>query len=142
VDIGIASITGALGKVVCTLKVSSFKEISMRKPAVLAAGIAFAGSLALAFGTSVAPAAADAGSSLTFWSGDFAGQTVTYAAPNASCANLPFTAHAELDNTSEAILVYEGANCTGAALVFPAEDIHSFPDFDGFSYRVDPGYTA
>jgi hypothetical protein len=102
----------------------------------LALGLASVASLSVILGT-VTPASADAASSgVTFWSGAFAGQSVTYADPSADCATLPFTVHSESNNTGKSIQVYKTEDCTGQALTFPATDIHSFIGFDGRSFRT------
>ncbi|AWS46490.1 peptidase inhibitor family I36 protein [Streptosporangium sp. 'caverna'] len=102
----------------------------------LALGLASVASLSVILGT-VAPASADATSSgVTFWSGAFAGQPVTYADPSADCTTLPFTVHSEFNNTGKSIQVYKTTDCTGQALTFPATDIHSFTGFDGRSFRA------
>lgn len=102
----------------------------------LALGLAGAASLCAMLGA-VTPASADTlPSGVTFWSGAFTGQTVTYADPGSACITLPFTVHAELNNTSTSIQVYKTTDCTGQALTFPAWDIHSFTGFDGRSFRA------
>lgn len=95
------------------------------------AALAVTGLLAVA-----APAAsASVPEGLTFWSGAFTGQAVTYPDVDAGCTVLPFVAHAELNGTATGIRVYETADCTGPALTFPATDIHSFIGFDGRSFE-------
>jgi hypothetical protein len=85
----------------------------------------------------VAPASAAPAepTGITFWSGAFTGQQVSYPAASESCTALPFAAHAQLNLTETAVNVYSSADCTGFALYFPANDIHSFGR-DGLSYRV------
>ena len=79
----------------------------------LALGLASVASLSVVLGT-VAPASADAASpGVTFWSGAFAGQPVTYADPSTDCTTLPFTVHSEFNNTDASIEVYKTADCTG-----------------------------
>jgi hypothetical protein len=83
----------------------------------------------------VAPASAAEPTGITFWSGAFTGQQVGYPAASESCTTLPFAAHAQLNLTETAVNVYSSADCTGFALYFPANDLHSFGR-DGLSYRV------
>ncbi|MFI7616217.1 hypothetical protein ACIBP6_33850 [Nonomuraea terrae] len=97
-------------------------------------GLAGAASLCIALGSAV-PASADSGSGVTFWSGDFTGQSVTLPASTA-CTTLPFTAHSEFNDTDTTIRVYETTDCTGHALAYPPTDIHSFLTFDGRSFRA------
>ncbi|MGJ6964603.1 hypothetical protein ACSDR0_22075 [Streptosporangium sp. G11] len=102
----------------------------------IALGIASAASLCAVLGA-VTPAAADpAPVGVTFWSGAFTGQPVTYANPSTDCTTLPFTVHSEFNNTDRSILVYKTTDCTGHALTFPANDIHSFIRFDAQSFRA------
>lgn len=104
--------------------------------AQIVAGLTIAAS-ALLVGASVTPASAAVPSSgLTFFSGGFTGTTVTYPSPSTGCTVLPFTAHAELNLTSVGITVYRTADCSGAGLFFPADDLHSFVGFDGVSFRA------
>jgi hypothetical protein len=72
---------------------------------------------------------------LHFYSGVFTGQSVDYAAPGPGCTTLPFVVHSELNSGDQGIDVYRTPDCTGAALHFPANDIHSFNSFDGLSFR-------
>lgn len=73
---------------------------------------------------------------LTFWSdATFTGRTVTYEEVEAGCTVLPFVVHAELNGTDTGIRVYESTDCTGHALTFPANDIHSFIRFDARSFE-------
>ncbi|GGO30685.1 hypothetical protein GCM10010116_61420 [Microbispora rosea subsp. aerata] len=106
----------------------------MRNRVKLALGLAGVASLALALGSAPA-SASSAYTGLTFWSGYFAGQSVSYANPSTSCTTLPFVAHSEWNQTDKTILVYETTDCTGPALTFPANDIHNFSS-DGRSFRA------
>ncbi|UQA59922.1 hypothetical protein [Polyangium aurulentum] len=102
----------------------------------LALGLAGAAALCVMFG-SITPASADnVPPGVTFWSGAFTGQTVNYPDPSTSCTTLPFTVHAELNNTSKYIQVYTTTDCTGPALTIPPTDIHNFTSFDARSFRV------
>jgi hypothetical protein len=108
----------------------------MSSPKVrLAWGLAGAASLCIALGSVTPASAADWGPGVTFWSGDFAGRSVTLPA-STSCTALPFTAHSEYNNTDTRIYVYKTTDCAGSAVSFPAGDIHSFLDFDGRSFRA------
>lgn len=95
----------------------------MRNRVKFALGLAGAASLALTLGTA-APASASSG--LTFWSGYFTGQSVSYANPGTSCTTLPFAVHSHLNLTDQSIQLYPTADCTGWSLTFPASDIHNY----------------
>jgi hypothetical protein len=114
------------------------QENTMRSSKAKAvAGLTVTIASALLVGASIAPAsAATPSSGLTFFSGSFAGTTVTYATPSTSCTALPLTANADLNLTNSNIVVYKSANCSGASLSFPAGDIHSFSGYNGLSYRA------
>lgn len=101
------------------------------KKRLAAAVLAAAGLLAVAVPTTASAADGD----LTFWSGAFTGQTVTYPDAGTGCTTLPFVVHAELNETATGIRVYESTDCTGRALTFPATDVHSFIGFDGRSFE-------
>lgn len=102
------------------------------KKRLAAAALALTGLLAVG-----APSASAAGiDDLNFWSeATFTGQTVSYEQVDAGCTVLPFVAHAELNGTATGIRVYESTDCTGPALTFPANDIHSFIRFDARSFE-------
>ncbi|WP_329084147.1 MULTISPECIES: hypothetical protein [unclassified Streptosporangium] len=102
----------------------------------IALGLASAASLCAVLATAAPAAANSSPSGVTFWSGAFTGQSVTYANPGTGCTTLPFTVHSEFNNTDTSILVYRTTDCTGQALTFPANDIHSFIGFDGRSFRT------
>lgn len=93
--------------------------------AAVAAGMAFAAT----------PATADP-TGLTFWAGDFSGTSTSYATPGTDCTALPFVAHSELNQTTSGFRVYESTDCSGPALSFPANDIHSFLGFDARSFQA------
>ncbi|MFF5247756.1 hypothetical protein ACFY3V_26015 [Streptosporangium sp. NPDC000095] len=101
----------------------------------IALGVVSAASLCAMLGA-VAPASADTPPGVTFWSGAFTGQSVNYPNPSSDCTTLPFTVHSEFNNSDKSILIYNTTNCTGQALTFPANDIHSFIRFDGQSFRT------
>jgi hypothetical protein len=102
----------------------------------LALSLAGAASFGVMLASPTPASAADLPSGLTFWSGAFTGQTVNYENPSIDCETLPFTAHAEFNNTSKSILVYSTTDCTGQAIGFPAYDIHSFITYNGRSFRA------
>lgn len=100
------------------------------------AGVASA-SIVLVLGAVVPASASPApASEVTFWSGAFTGEKVSYADPGTDCTDLPFVVHSELNLSSTGIFVHQGKGCTGLALFFPANDIHSFIRFDGGSFRA------
>lgn len=102
------------------------------KKRLAAAALALTGLLAVGAPTASAADVDD----LTFWSdATFTGQTVTYEEVEAGCTVLPFVVHAELNGTDTGIRVYESTDCTGHALTFPANDIHSFIRFDARSFE-------
>src|SRR5690606_15123807 len=78
--------------------------------------------LALGWAAPVSAAA----SGVTFWSGWFTGQSVTYPNPSTSCTTPPFAARSEPNETSKALLLYTTTDCTGHAIRIPATDIHNF----------------
>lgn len=108
------------------------RKISTRS----AVGIVMAATAGVLLGA-VAPASAAPAepTGLTFWSGNFTGQQVSYPAASENCAALPFAAHAQMNLTSTAVNVYTSTDCTGGALFFPANDFHNFTQ-NGLSYRV------
>lgn len=95
----------------------------MRNKLKTVLGIAGAATV-LALG-SATPASA-AASGVTFWSGWFTGQSVTYPNPSTSCTTLPFAARSELNETSKTLLLYTTTDCTGPAITIPATDVHNF----------------
>ena len=98
--------------------------------------LAMAAALVLSGLLVAAPTAAAAEvDELTFWSGAFTGETVSYPDAGTGCTTLPFVAHAELNGTTTGIRVYESTDCTGRALTFPENDIHSFINFDARSFE-------
>ncbi|MGW2778021.1 hypothetical protein ACWC4C_36920 [Streptomyces olivaceoviridis] len=105
------------------------------------ASVALAASaVAAAVGLSGSPAfAVDPGTPgyVTFWQGGFTGPTVEYAPSQVgtSCVTLPFSVHADLNNTDRTVLLYDGTGCTGSTLTLPASDLHSFSGFTGRSFR-------
>ncbi|PZG17642.1 hypothetical protein [Nonomuraea aridisoli] len=101
----------------------------------LAWGLAGAASLCIALASAV-PASAASGSGVTFWSGDFRGQSVTLPA-STECTTLPFPARSEFNDTTYKIAVYGTTDCTGNGWVYPPTDIHSFVvGFEGRSFRI------
>ena len=106
----------------------------LKKRLVAAAALVLGGLLVVAPAASAASDPLPEG--LTFWSGVFTGQTVTYPDVSDGCTVLPFVAHAELNDTATGIVVYESTDCTGRALTFPAGDVHSFTNFDARSFQV------
>jgi len=93
-------------------------------------------SLCAVLGAAAPAAAADPGPGVTFWSGAFTGETVTYPAPGTGCTVLPFIAHAEYNNTDKTLRVYQTTDCSGWFYYFPANDIHNFLNFDARSFRL------
>jgi hypothetical protein len=101
-----------------------------------ALGIVIAATAGVLLGA-VAPASAAPAepTGVTFWSGYFSGQQVSYPVASEDCTVLPFAAHAQMNLTETPINVYTSANCTGGALYFPATDFHNFGQ-NALSYRV------
>lgn len=104
-------------------------RFGLRSAAAVAVGMTVGMALA------ATPATADP-TGLTFWTGDFSGKSTSYATPGADCAVLPFVAHSELNQTTTGFRVYESTDCSGPALSFPANDIHSFLTFDARSFQA------
>ncbi|MBP2476663.1 hypothetical protein JOF53_005535 [Crossiella equi] len=89
-----------------------------------------------------APASAAPSGDLQFWeTAFFTGRSATYPAAKVTqaCTTLEFTVHAQLNQTDKAIEIFATPDCTGHALYFPANDIHSFIGFDGKSFRAAKG---
>ncbi|MEV4403893.1 hypothetical protein AB0J66_17025 [Actinoplanes sp. NPDC049598] len=110
----------------------------MRKSALAAVATAVAG-LALFAAPASASAAPAPGTSgtLTLYAGNFdPAQAAVYTSIPTACTVAPFVVHAELNLTTSAFAIYSTADCTGPALTFPAEDIHSFATFAGRSFRA------
>ena len=106
------------------------------RTATVVSGIAaVAAGVGLALGAGVAPASAAPGGDLTFYSGAFTGPSVSYT-PGTACTALPFTVHSELNLSTRSVEVYGTQDCSGPALTFPADDLHSFLTFDGRSFRA------
>ncbi|WP_062345888.1 hypothetical protein [Herbidospora yilanensis] len=103
--------------------------------------LAAAAFAAAAVATAAAPASAATGPSGTvnfYADAWFTTQIAAYDAATlgTGCHALPSVAHAEWNDSDVAIQVYATADCTGSALYFPANDIHSFVRFDARSFRI------
>ncbi|MFE5307308.1 hypothetical protein [Isoptericola sp. NPDC056573] len=104
-----------------------------RKILTAAAGLGLAAGLVASASSAVA---AEPAGDVTFWASEwFTGESATLPVTD-DCTTLPFVAHAEYNAGSVGIDVYATPDCSGHALHFPANDIHSFVDFDGLSFRA------
>lgn len=72
---------------------------------------------------------------INFFTGDLAGESVTYPGTVEGCIRLPLVAHSELNYTDTGIRVYESTDCTGNAKTLPGHDLHSFLRFDARSFQ-------
>jgi hypothetical protein len=102
----------------------------------LAAAAFSAASLATAVPASAAPG--DTGTLTLYADAYFRTPVAGYDAATlgTQCHQLPSTAHAELNLTAKTLQIYATPDCGGAALTFPANDIHSFISFDALSFRA------
>jgi hypothetical protein len=109
---------------------------------VLGAAVVAAAALAL----SVTPASAaqqqtgafecQQGQACFFETTSFSGKAVAYNDVPGACTVLPFVPGALFNSSTEDVLLYRTANCTGSASLEPANNFHSYPSTKFLSFRA------
>lgn len=97
----------------------------------------------VAAGLSVTPASAapqafecQQGQACFFETTSFSGKVVVYNDVPSACTVLPFTPGALFNWSTEDVLLYRTADCTGPANLEPANNFHSYPSTKFLSFRA------
>ncbi len=96
----------------------------------------------VAAGLSVTPASAapaftcEQGQACFFETTSFTGKAVAYNDVPGACTVLPFAPGALFNWSTEDVLLYRTADCTGPANLEPANNFHSYPSTRFLSFRA------